>query len=365
MAYRVELATSKRAGCKNAECNKNKIKIDKGELRLGVWVTYRDGQSSWAWRHWGCVTPAQLAGIQDALEGDMEMFDGYEELPADLQEKVKQAVGQGHVDDDDWKGDLDQNRPGKRGFRSPAAKKKKEKAEEEEALEDEDGDKSPSKSAPKKRGRAKKDEIDDDHAEEPVAKKTKVAAKKGGKSKVESEADEVAIEGPAKIKDTPTATKAKHTKGKNAVSGKAAKGKAEAFANEAIDVEEENSTDEADAAAATPKKTNAAAKKGKKSGDLQNAETHAAGKKPTRVASRSRKAKVEDTADQSPISEDEDQSMKPTEKVRAPKNTANTKKPISKKVEKDEAADATEAPAAKAPKAKKGRKKAGNSKTKV
>ncbi|KAL8738274.1 MAG: hypothetical protein Q9181_000909 [Wetmoreana brouardii] len=363
MAYRVELATSKRAGCKNAECNKNKIKIDKGELRLGVWVTYRDGQSSWAWRHWGCVTPAQLAGIQDALEGDMEMFDGYEELPADLQEKVKQAVDQGHVDDDDWKGDLEQNRPGKRGFRSPAAKMKKKEAEEVEALEDADGNKSPSKSAPKKRGRAKKDEVDDDDVGEPVPKKTKAAAKKGAKPKVESEADEVAIEGPAKIEDTPIASKAKQTKGKNAVSGKAAKGKTKASVNEAMDVEEEKSIDEADATAATSKKTKAAAKKGKQSGDLQNAETRAAKTKATRATGRSRKAKVEDTGDQSPISEDEDQSMKPTKKVPGPKNTANTKKPISKKAENEDAADATEAHATKAPKAKKGRKKAGNPKT--
>lgn len=32
------------------------------------------------------------------------MLDGYEELPNDLQEKVKQAFDNGHVDDEDWKG---------------------------------------------------------------------------------------------------------------------------------------------------------------------------------------------------------------------------------------------------------------------
>lgn len=32
------------------------------------------------------------------------MLDGYEELPEDLQEKVKLALENGHVADEDWKG---------------------------------------------------------------------------------------------------------------------------------------------------------------------------------------------------------------------------------------------------------------------
>ena len=32
------------------------------------------------------------------------MVDGYEELPADVQEKVKRAFEQVHVDDEDWNG---------------------------------------------------------------------------------------------------------------------------------------------------------------------------------------------------------------------------------------------------------------------
>lgn len=35
---------------------------------------------------------------------DMDMVDGFEELPEDAQEKVKRALEQGHVDDDDWNG---------------------------------------------------------------------------------------------------------------------------------------------------------------------------------------------------------------------------------------------------------------------
>lgn len=52
----------------------------------------------------GCVTPAVLHNWNETADGDMEMVDGYEELPAELQEKVKRALEQGHVDDGDWMG---------------------------------------------------------------------------------------------------------------------------------------------------------------------------------------------------------------------------------------------------------------------
>lgn len=35
---------------------------------------------------------------------DMELVDGYEELPEAAQEKVKRALEQRHVDDEDWNG---------------------------------------------------------------------------------------------------------------------------------------------------------------------------------------------------------------------------------------------------------------------
>jgi len=52
----------------------------------------------------GCVTPFQLVQWKEASEGDMDLVDGYEELPPDVQDKVKRAIMQGHVDDADWKG---------------------------------------------------------------------------------------------------------------------------------------------------------------------------------------------------------------------------------------------------------------------
>lgn len=38
------------------------------------------------------------------MDGDFDSLDGYDEISSENQEKVKQAVNQGHVDDDDWKG---------------------------------------------------------------------------------------------------------------------------------------------------------------------------------------------------------------------------------------------------------------------
>lgn len=52
----------------------------------------------------GCVTPEVLHNWHEKAEGDMELIDGYDELPEDAQDKVKRALEQGHVDDEDWKG---------------------------------------------------------------------------------------------------------------------------------------------------------------------------------------------------------------------------------------------------------------------
>lgn len=42
--------------------------------------------------------------MKDAIDGNFDYLDGYDELPQDLQEKIRQALEQGHVDDEDWKG---------------------------------------------------------------------------------------------------------------------------------------------------------------------------------------------------------------------------------------------------------------------
>ncbi|EGP89615.1 uncharacterized protein MYCGRDRAFT_103551, partial [Zymoseptoria tritici IPO323] len=108
-AYRVELATSNRAGCAVKYCQDNNLKIKKGELRQGVTVQFKE-HTTWKWRHWGCVTPSVIHNWKITSGGDMELVDGYDELPAPLQEKVERAFEQGHVDDDDWTGDVEMNR---------------------------------------------------------------------------------------------------------------------------------------------------------------------------------------------------------------------------------------------------------------
>ena len=53
------------------------------------------------------------------------MIDGYEDIPPEAQEKVLRAIHQGHIDDEDWKYDVEKNRPGEKGFRNTPKKKKK------------------------------------------------------------------------------------------------------------------------------------------------------------------------------------------------------------------------------------------------
>ncbi|KAL8785965.1 MAG: hypothetical protein Q9213_003041 [Squamulea squamosa] len=352
MAYRVELSASARAICRTAECKSQKVKIGKNELRFGVWVDYGENQS-WAWRHWGCVTPQQLSGLQDKLEGDVDMLDGYEELPEDCQEKVKRAVENGHVDDEDWRGDLEQNRPGKRGFRSPAAKKKK-KAEEQEQS-DAQGDRSPSKPAAKKRGRAKKEDTDDDDVEEPAQKKTKVRAKKGKKIKDEDENVGMTENEMNEDAAKPKAKRGKQAKGNNIESDVAAKPKAKASAKTTKAPKEEHALDEPETAATVPKKTKAAAKKGKKAGNDADAEDPEA--QPVKAGKRGRKVKEFEAEDHLSANEHHEPAGKSTKKPRATKNAANMKKPIAQRVQKGVEATEADLPAADVPKPKRGRKK--------
>ena len=52
----------------------------------------------------GCVTPKQIENLNKAIEGDYDYLDGYEELPEDVQERVRQAIDDGHIADEDWTG---------------------------------------------------------------------------------------------------------------------------------------------------------------------------------------------------------------------------------------------------------------------
>ncbi|CAI7610545.1 unnamed protein product [Penicillium pancosmium] len=122
MPYRFELASSNRAGCQTKECKDNKVKIKKGELRVGSWIDTERAQY-WAWRHWGCTTPRVLLNIKSSIADeeddkqlDFDALDGFDELSPEHQEKIKTAIEKGHIEDDEWKGDIAHNRPGMTGM---------------------------------------------------------------------------------------------------------------------------------------------------------------------------------------------------------------------------------------------------------
>ncbi|KAK8171318.1 poly polymerase and DNA-ligase Zn-finger region-domain-containing protein, partial [Phyllosticta citrichinensis] len=122
---RLELSPNKRATCKVTHCQKEGIKIEKGELRFGTLVTINEN-TSWTYKHWGCITPQVLQNVSSYLDGDFELLQGFDVLPEDFQEKVTEAISLGHVDDGDWRGDVEMNRPGagQGMFLNKAAKKR-------------------------------------------------------------------------------------------------------------------------------------------------------------------------------------------------------------------------------------------------
>ena len=81
----LEVSPNRRAGCKVTACKDEDIKIQKGEIRMGVWVTYEE-RGSWAWRHWGCVSGQQIENMQRKIgkdkngEYNWDALDGWEDL---------------------------------------------------------------------------------------------------------------------------------------------------------------------------------------------------------------------------------------------------------------------------------------------
>ncbi|KXN91805.1 PARP-type zinc finger-containing protein C2A9.07c [Leucoagaricus sp. SymC.cos] len=96
--YRLEYASSNRAKCKGPKpCSGTTI--NKGDLRFGTLVEVR-GNQSFAWRHWGCVTPKLIENIKKNFSEASEL-DGFEDLNDDDKAKVLKAYEDGHVADED------------------------------------------------------------------------------------------------------------------------------------------------------------------------------------------------------------------------------------------------------------------------
>ena len=50
------------------------------------------------------MTPKQIENVKTAIENNLDYLDGYEELPEHDQERVKTALKDGHIADEDWTG---------------------------------------------------------------------------------------------------------------------------------------------------------------------------------------------------------------------------------------------------------------------
>lgn len=133
--YRLEYATSNRAKCKGPKPCQGTT-ITKGELKFGSLVDFR-GNTSFTWRHWGCVTEKIFENAKKSFD-EADELDGFEELKEEDQNKVRTAWEEGHVAEedipesakkptgDDEESDGEEEKPKKRGSK---ASKKKEDAE--------------------------------------------------------------------------------------------------------------------------------------------------------------------------------------------------------------------------------------------
>ncbi|ETN44166.1 uncharacterized protein HMPREF1541_10716 [Cyphellophora europaea CBS 101466] len=314
--YRFEQAKTARAVCRNTACKKAEIKIQKGELRMGTLVTIKD-HTSWHWKHWGCVTPLQIENLQYMLEGldlekddEMEVIDGWEDLTPENQEKLRQAIRVGHIDDSEWRGDPEFNRPGMKGINRRTPKKSPTK---EDATEEAVGPTSPTKTKSRKRkagdngdnaelapksGKSKKLKVED---EDELNDNEPVPVRKSRGKKAKAEGDDSA---PAAIRPAP------------AKKGRSKKVKAE-----------EDSGD--DEPLAPAKKTQARGKKVKPADDSDDVEPVPV-KKP-----RGKKAKVKAESDSEEDAEMEDEAPAPakkSKKVKDQKSEAVVKKGRARKV---------------------------------
>ncbi|KAL2062325.1 hypothetical protein VTL71DRAFT_6591 [Oculimacula yallundae] len=408
MSYRVETALSKRAGCQSTECKASGIKIDKDELRLGIWVEYGD-RGGWAWRHWGCVTGKVLQGLRnlvadpDAEEGyRWDMLDGYDsgdknslDKNPHLQEKIRRCITQGFIDPEDFKGDPEMNVLGTAGLRTKESKKKtrdeqKEKAQNEEiealkaqiaslksgkssednsdieaklAAAQADLDKHLAKATPGGKKRVK----DESDAEEGSPVKKKRATKKKVKAEEEGDDDEDENVKPAP-KSRAKKVKKEDDDGEDNMEDIKPAPAMKSRAKKAVKKKEDSDDDVAGEAKPAPPKKSRAKKAVKKEEDVEmtgtaedsvkNEEDNDSASKPAPKKrappnKKAKKAEIDEDAEPAVKNEDGEDSVKPAPKKRAPRGKKGVKK---EQVEGTVGIDDDE-PKAK-PAAKKGRKKA-------
>ncbi|EKM75837.1 hypothetical protein AGABI1DRAFT_116161 [Agaricus bisporus var. burnettii JB137-S8] len=96
--YRIEYSPSSRAKCKGPKPCAETV-IVKGDLRFGTLLEI-EGNLSYFWRHWGCVTPKILDDVKKSI-GAVTEIHGYEDLNDEDKAKVSTALDEGHVADAD------------------------------------------------------------------------------------------------------------------------------------------------------------------------------------------------------------------------------------------------------------------------
>ncbi|KAJ5002466.1 Protein kinase rad3 [Colletotrichum sp. SAR 10_66] len=306
---------------KDGVCKKEAQKCMKGSLRFGTWTEIM-GHGSWRWKHWGCVSGEQISHLRDIVERgggyDFDAVDGYDEMGehSDLQQKIRDAIKQGHISAEDFNGDPWMNKPGQRGIRG---KKPKDWDDGEEGDEAKDEAPAPAATNGKKRGRKSAVAADEDEEEKPKKRAKKAAAK------AEPEDEEKPKKAPAKRGKAAAAAKAAAAED-DEEEEKPKKAPVKRGARKSAVKEESDEEEEA------PKKP--AAKRGaRKSAVKEESEEEeekpapkrgAAAKKTAPKRAATKKAKVEESEEESEAEpeatpESEEEEEKPAPKKAAPK----------------------------------------------
>jgi len=183
MPYRVEYASSNRAKCKGpVPCKGNTIA--KGSLRHGT-LTDINGNSTFHWRHWGCVTKKILSNMKEKV-GEAEDLDGFDDMKPEDQEKIKTAWEKGQVADEDIpetarkEGEEDDQ-----GRKRKKAISKKKKAESESDQAEEATKTAPSRTRSTVKKAAKKPDSDVESADEESGEKPQKRSNVGKGKKVD------------------------------------------------------------------------------------------------------------------------------------------------------------------------------------
>jgi hypothetical protein len=87
--------------CQGTACKEAGNTIARGELRFVShrWRQFDQFEQSYndVWRHWRCVTPAQIETMREAAEGDATKVTGYEILSAESRKQIRLAFKEGKV----------------------------------------------------------------------------------------------------------------------------------------------------------------------------------------------------------------------------------------------------------------------------